>query len=109
MLSRRTGLAGNAAVRLPARAAAQPTASKPRPRNRKTSVSVAFEIVPMPLVDALGALWRELEARSDGGFFLSWDWVGCWIEETELKPAILIGRHQGKRGAARGAGPDAAP
>jgi CelD/BcsL family acetyltransferase involved in cellulose biosynthesis len=57
---------------------------------------VAFEIVPMPLIDALGALWRELETRADGGFFLSWDWVGCWIEETGLKPAILIGRDQGK-------------
>lgn len=57
---------------------------------------VAFEIVPMPLIDALGALWRELEARADGGFFLSWDWVGCWIEESGLKPAILIGRDQGK-------------
>jgi CelD/BcsL family acetyltransferase involved in cellulose biosynthesis len=57
---------------------------------------VAFEIVPMPLIDALGALCRELEARADGGFFLSWDWVGCWIEESGLKPAILIGRDQGK-------------
>jgi hypothetical protein len=50
----------------------------------------------MPLFEALGALWRELEARSDGGFFLSWDWVGCWIEETGLKPGILIGRDQGE-------------
>jgi CelD/BcsL family acetyltransferase involved in cellulose biosynthesis len=57
---------------------------------------VAFEIVPMPLFDALGALWRELEARAEGGFFLSWDWVGCWIEETGLKPTILIGRDQGR-------------
>jgi len=49
----------------------------------------------MPLLDALGALWRELEARSDPSFFLSWDWVGSWIEETRLEPAILIGRHEG--------------
>lgn len=57
---------------------------------------VAFEIVPMPLLDALGALWRELEARAEASFFLSWDWVGCWIEETGLRPAILIGRDEGR-------------
>ena len=57
---------------------------------------VAFEIVPMPLVDALAALWRELEARADATFFLTWDWIGCWIEETGLRPAILIGRDGGR-------------
>jgi len=57
---------------------------------------VAFEIVPMPLADALAALWRELEARADATFFLSWDWIGCWIEETGLRPAILIGRDRGR-------------
>ncbi len=70
-----------------------------RPLRRRAvpaAMPIAFEIVPMPPFDALGTLWRELEARSDGGFFLSWGWVGCWIEETGLKPAILIGREQGK-------------
>ena len=57
---------------------------------------VAFEIVPMPLADALAALWRELEARADATFFLSWDWIGCWIAETGLRPAILIGRDAGR-------------
>jgi CelD/BcsL family acetyltransferase involved in cellulose biosynthesis len=56
----------------------------------------SFEIVPTPPIDVLGPLWRELEARSDCSFFLSWNWVGCWIEETGLKPAILIGRDRGK-------------
>jgi CelD/BcsL family acetyltransferase involved in cellulose biosynthesis len=95
-LSQHNGVAGTAGLRLPARAAAQPAIGPSRPRNRKASMAIAFEIVPMPLVDALEALWRELEARSEGGFFLSWDWVGCWIEETGLKPAILIGRQQGR-------------
>jgi hypothetical protein len=40
---------------------------------------VAFEIVPMPLADALAALWRELEARADASFFLTWDLIGCCI------------------------------
>lgn len=57
---------------------------------------VAFEIVPMPLADALAALWRELEARADATFFLTWDWIGSWIEETGLRPAILIGRDEGR-------------
>ena len=33
--------------------------------------------------------YRELEARADATFFLSWNWIGCWIEETGLRPAIL--------------------
>lgn len=93
MLSRRVGIAGAMGVQLPAR----PSRARPaRRRDVPAAMPIAFEIVPMPAFDALGALWRELEARADGGFFLSWDWVGCWIEETGLKPAILIGRDAGK-------------
>lgn len=37
----------------------------------------------------LAAQWRELEARADAPFFLSWDWIGCWLHETELSPYLL--------------------
>ena len=43
----------------------------------------------------LGVLWRELEARADAPFFLSWDWIGCWLAETAISPPVLVGRQDG--------------
>lgn len=37
----------------------------------------------------LAALWRELEGRADASFFLSWDWIGCWMRETGVSPYLL--------------------
>lgn len=39
----------------------------------------------------LNAAWLDLEQRAAPHFFLSWDWIGCWIAEAELRPAVLIG------------------
>src|ERR1700729_1407105 len=96
---RRTGgstLANPGGFRLPMRSDPQPSQSRPVHGTPSQPMPVVFEIVPMPLVNALAALWRELEARADATFFLSWDWIGCWIEETGLRPAILIGRDGGR-------------
>ena len=42
----------------------------------------------------VGALWRDLEARTDASFFLSWDWIGCWLRETAVSPYLIIARYQ---------------
>lgn len=44
----------------------------------------------------LGPLWRELEARSDCHFFLSWDWIGNWLAEIGRPVRVLIGRSAGQ-------------
>ena len=41
--------------------------------------------------DELGALWRDLEARADVTFFLSWDWIGSWLAALDPLPPILVG------------------
>lgn len=35
--------------------------------------------------------WRRLEAQDTTPFFLSWDWIGCWLKTlpAALKPAVL--------------------
>jgi hypothetical protein len=35
-----------------------------------------------PVTDrgALAALWRDLERRAEGSFFLSWHWIGAWLD-----------------------------
>ena len=46
-------------------------------------------------VEGLGALWRELEARSDATFFLTWDWIGCWLRQSGVSPYLLAVRDGG--------------
>lgn len=59
-------------------------------------MDVAFEIVEEMLPSACEGLWSELEARSSPMFFLSWDWIGGWIETARICPAILVGRLDGR-------------
>ena len=57
-----------------------------------TAPSVNYEIIPIPPSRVLAQMWRDLEARSDAHFFLSWDWIGCWLEHITATPALLVGR-----------------
>ncbi len=52
----------------------------------------AFEIVENLTRTEIGALWQALEAQAAPPFFLSWDWIGGWIETAAIQPAILVGR-----------------
>jgi CelD/BcsL family acetyltransferase involved in cellulose biosynthesis len=52
-------------------------------------VTLTVEAVPFPGFTALGALWRELEARADPAFFQSWTWMGCLAEERFPAPVLL--------------------
>ena len=54
-----------------------------------------FEIVSNLPHDALATLWGGLESRANPPFFLSWDWIGGWIETAGIQPAILVGREGG--------------
>lgn len=52
----------------------------------------------MELVDfaALGAAWRDLEARADGSFFQSWSWVGCLAAERFGDPVLVSATEDGR-------------
>lgn len=45
---------------------------------------------------ALGARWRDLEARSNCSFFLSWTWTGCLIEERFPNPVLVEATENGR-------------
>ncbi len=52
---------------------------------------VRFEIrTDLPPM-ALAPLWRDLEARADATFFLSWGWIGTWLAELGAPPPVLVG------------------
>jgi CelD/BcsL family acetyltransferase involved in cellulose biosynthesis len=57
---------------------------------------ITFSVEPFTSVDSLAGSWHDLEARADCSFFLSWQWIGCWLRETDLHPAVLVGRLDGK-------------
>jgi CelD/BcsL family acetyltransferase involved in cellulose biosynthesis len=56
---------------------------------------VEFEILRGVDKPRLEQLWRDLEARSDCEFFLSWDWIGCWLAEAAITPELIVGRAVG--------------
>ena len=37
----------------------------------------------------LAVRWMELETRADGGFFLSWRWIGSWLRATGARPLLV--------------------
>jgi len=40
----------------------------------------------------LAATWRELETRADPTFFLTWDWIGTWLEFLDTSPYLVVVR-----------------
>jgi len=59
------------------------------------------EIALLDRPSALEAEWRDLEGRADGGFFLSWSWIGTWAEQTTA-PLLLVRAKGGGRTVALG-------
>lgn len=45
---------------------------------------------------ALGADWRDLEARAEVTFFLSWDWIGPWLATAGGAPIVARVEHAGR-------------
>jgi len=44
----------------------------------------------------LAVRWMELETRADGGFFLSWRWIGSWLRATGARPLLIKAEEAGK-------------
>jgi CelD/BcsL family acetyltransferase involved in cellulose biosynthesis len=55
----------------------------------------AIEINQPESVATLQPLWQALESRSDASFFLSWNWIGTWLETTGVRPHVVTLRRDG--------------
>lgn len=53
-------------------------------------IEVTFEAEPT--IDHIAALWKSVEEDAAHSFFMSWQWIGCWLRETGLRPNLLIAR-----------------
>lgn len=60
------------------------------------SPHLEFELLPELDLSELKLIWEELESRSSPTFFLSWNWIGCWLAEAEIAPQLVIGRALGR-------------
>jgi CelD/BcsL family acetyltransferase involved in cellulose biosynthesis len=58
--------------------------------------AISVSIRRMGTIDELETTWRELERRADTDFFLTWDWIGCWLAETGGAPFVLTARAEGE-------------
>ena len=59
-------------------------------------MTLQVTLVPSPNRGELERDWRALEAKADGGFFLSWTWIAAWLEA--LAAEVFLARvHDGGR------------
>lgn len=60
-----------------------------------TAGDLSFTLGPASMVPELAQLWRDLETRADGPFFLSWNWIGAWLALSGVAPLLLTARLDG--------------
>lgn len=55
---------------------------------------ISCTLTPVTDFAAVGAMWREMEARTDASFFQSWTWTGCLAKERFGSPVLLRAQRQ---------------
>ena len=50
---------------------------------------LSSDLTPVCDASALAHRWQSLESRVGGPFFLSWTWIGVWIESLDTLPLLL--------------------
>ncbi|HME21702.1 MAG TPA: GNAT family N-acetyltransferase [Acetobacteraceae bacterium] len=66
------------------------------PAGAVRAAAAHFEMSNFRNAAELEQVWLDLEQRAIAPFFLSWNWIGCWVREASLDPAVLIGRAEGR-------------
>ena len=59
---------------------------------RTTTTAIDVRLTTLPPLGDLAETWRSLERVAEPSFFQSWHWIGCWLEESGLRPRLLIAR-----------------
>ncbi len=60
------------------------------------NASIDVSIAPLSRLGDLESAWRDLEARSDAEFFLTWHWIGPWLATVRSPPFVLVARRAGR-------------
>jgi CelD/BcsL family acetyltransferase involved in cellulose biosynthesis len=61
-------------------------------------ISLDIDLVSLERVPDLKQRWTELEERADASFFLSWLWIGNWLDclPQGVRPHVMMARRNGK-------------
>lgn len=59
---------------------------------------IQVELTAAPAAAELAPQWTDLESRAGAGFFLSWTWIGSWLDAlpADVKPRLLRARRAGR-------------
>jgi len=66
--------------------------------SEESNPNIEIELSALEDIPALEQHWRDLEARSDASFFLSWLWISCWLAHLpeRSRPHVLRVRQRGE-------------
>ncbi|WP_158045620.1 GNAT family N-acetyltransferase [Skermanella pratensis] len=64
----------------------------------KDGQPVEIDFLPAGSMPGLEAAWTDLQIRADGSFFLSWHWIGCWLDHLPdwARPHVLVAKRGGQ-------------
>ena len=61
----------------------------------RPAAAIGFSI-EQPDLAALRSMWTDLEQHAEVTVFLSWTWVGVWLEQAGMPDAVVVGRAGGE-------------
>ena len=70
--------------------------SGPRQIDLDSDHKLMFSLRPVGDFREIANVWRDLERRSNASFFLTWDWIGCWLEQANSPGFLLSGTLDGQ-------------
>ncbi len=73
-----------------------PPSRRSRSGARPSANDITVSIEALPERPSLEAAWRDLETRAKPSFFQSWTWIGCWLEQSEVRPHLVAARLDGQ-------------
>jgi len=56
----------------------------------KDLAQISFTIEPLPPLEVLGSMWRRLDAAGPHSFFLTWTWIGTWLQCLPSPPRAML-------------------
>ena len=57
--------------------------SRTTPRDFGVPEALVVTAKPLPVLRDLAKVWLDLEARAQGSFFTTWQWIGAWLGTLE--------------------------
>ena len=72
------------------------TAYRPNREAMAPSDDIAVSVEPFPGLATMAAWWADLEPRAAHNFYLTWHWIGAWLEEAAITPKVAVARAGGR-------------